>query len=640
MKNIDFLRIPLFSGLKRTDLAKLIPHLERMEFSTGEVICRQGEAGESMFIVVEGEVSVSINSERGGAVEIARLSRGEAFGEIALLTGAPRSATVQARTDITALRLLKTRFDALIAREPSIAVHLAGVLANRLYVSNVPDHEELGSREEVTETLLHSVHSVQAPSTLREHLASVTGLVFNKMLLGLGVVAAICTVSALFLRTTGLQTGQILLIELLLAATICWSLNLFNYHVVAIALPVLTVLFGITAPEKAFLGFASSSWFLVLGVLAITAALQKTGLMYRFLLIVVKRSPPSYFWKTFVVPLAGVFLTPVVPCPGSRAVMASPVLMDLSEILGFDKNSAGAVGLGMAFLVGFVNMSFLFLNGAADCLLALGLLPSSVSSQVSWTSWLSAALPMGLTVLVGSYLAVITLYRPTEDVKVNKQVIEAQLRTLGPITQHEKLSLLVIITSLVGFIAQPWLHIDGAWVAMLCFLILFATSVLNEKSISSDIDWVYVVSFGAAVSFAEVISSSGLTSVAIEVVNPYITFFVGNTLVFLLALSLLVTLIRFFLPLPATLVVIILSVTPLAYNLGINPFVIALVTLASANPWIFPYQNIFFCLMLEATDGKLFSHKQTRKMAFAHIVIVLAAVAISVPHWKALALIR
>jgi di/tricarboxylate transporter len=362
--------------------------------------------------------------------------------------------------------------------------------------------------------------------------------------------------------------------------------------------------------------------------------------MYRFLLMVVKRSPPSYLWKTFVVPLAGVTLTPVLPCPGSRAVMAAPVLTDLSEILGFQRDSPGAVGLGMASLLGFVNMSFLFLNGAADCLLALGLLPAAARASITWSSWLHAALPLGLVVFLGSYLAVIGLHNPKKRVAVDKQVIEAQLRTLGPLTRHERVSLIVVMTCLMGFIGQPWVHIDGAWVAMLCFLILFATSVLTEKSICSDIDWIYVISFGAAVSFAEVISASGLSPIVAGTLKPYMEVFLGNTLVFLLALSLVVTLLRFVLPLPATLVVIILSITPLAYTLDVHPFVIALVTLASANPWVFPYQNIFFCLMLEATDGKIFTHKHTVRMAFAHIVIVLAAVAVSVPHWRALGLIR
>lgn len=640
MKDIEFIRIPLFSDLERTDLAKLIPHLEQFEFQAGEVVFHQGEAGDSLFIIIDGEAKVSVNTDQGGEAEIALLHRGEAFGEMALLTGAPRSATIKAQTDLKVLRLLKARFDSLIKKHHSIATHVADVLARRLYATNVPDQMVKEAVEEATEHRLHSISSAQAPITLRDRLFTLGDFVFGQKMLGLALAALLCIGSAYLLRSTSLSRPQIVLIELLLAATVFWSLNVFNYHVIAIGLPVFTVLLGVSSPERAFQGFASSSWFLVLGVLAITAAIRKTGLMYRALLLAVKRSPPSYRWKTFVLPLAGVFLTPVVPCPGSRAVLSAPVLLDLSEILGFKKGSPGAVGLGMAVLVGFVNMSFLFLNGSADSLLALGLLPSDVSSSITWGSWLLAALPLGLVVFVLSYLTILLLYRPPEKVEVDKQIIDAQLRTLGPLTHKERITLIVVVTCLAGFIAQSRLHIDGAWVAMLCFLILFATLVLDERAICSDIDWIYIVSFGAAVSFANVISGSGIVSVVAVELMPYMNVFLASKLLFLLALSLLVTLLRFVLPLPATLVVIIISVSPFAYTLGIDPFVIALVTLASANPWIFPYQNIFFCLMLEATDGKLFSHKQTAKMAFAHVAIVLTAIAIAVPYWKAMGLIK
>jgi anion transporter len=640
VKDIDFSRIPLFSGLVRTELAKLIPHLERVEFAAEEVIVGQGDVGDSLFIIVEGEASVWVSDDHGGVTEISHLHGGDAFGEMALLTGAPRSATVKAESDLTALRLLKERFEFLLRKEQSVAVHVANLLAKRLYAKNVPLAAESASTEETDASHAHRAPSLQAPLSLKESLLTLHGWMINKKLLGLALIAVLCTSSALVLRTTTISWLQLVLFEILLAATVCWSLNIFSYHAVAIALPVMTVLFGVATPQKAFLGFSSSIWFLVVGVLAITGALQKTGLMYRFLLMVVKRTPPSYYWQIFTLTLAGVVLTPIIPSSGSRAVMAGPVMSDLSEILGFKKDSPGAVGLGMASLLGFVSMSFLFLNGMTACLLALGLLPAEVRATITWSSWFTAALPLGLLVLAGSYLAIIGLHHPREPLKVTRPVLEAQLRTLGPLTVHERISLIVVVICLAGFMTQSWFHIEKAWVAMVCFLILFATSVLDEKAVRTDIDWTYAISFGAVVGFGDLISESGLATLVAGELKPYLELFLGNDLVFLLALSLAVFLIRFLLPLSATLVVTLLSIVPLGLSLGVNPFVIALVTLVSANPWILPYQNIFFCLMLEATEGKIFTHKHTARMAFAHVGIVLAAIALTVPYWRYMGLIR
>ena len=61
------------------------------------------------------------------------------------------------------------------------------------------------------------------------------------------------------------------------------------------------------------------------------------------------------------------------------------------------------------------------------------------------------------------------LYRPKESMRLNRFVIEAQLKTLGPLTTHERISIVTVIVSLVGFITQPWHHINEAWVATLQF---------------------------------------------------------------------------------------------------------------------------------------------------------------------------
>jgi hypothetical protein len=78
---------------------------------------------------------------------------------------------------------------------------------------------------------------------------------------------------------------------------------------------------------------------------------------------------------------------------------------------------------------------------------------------------------------------------------------------------------------------------------------------------------------------------------------------------------------------------------PVTSAFGLHPFVIALVVLASANPWFLPYQNWKYQNILQNTEGKMFSHEQTLKLAYLHVLIVMAAVAISIPYWKYLGLV-
>jgi anion transporter len=420
--------------------------------------------------------------------------------------------------------------------------------------------------------------------------------------------------SSFFLRTTHLSLTHIALINLLLAATALWSVDAYSYHAIAVALTLFTVLLGIASPEKAFSGFSSPSWFLVLGVFAISAAISKTGLLYRLVLQVLKRFPPNYLGQTFGLAVSGVLLTPVIPSANGRVALSSPLVLALTEIFGFKKGSDGSVGMAMASLLGFGHMSFMFMNGTATCFLALGLLPPGVSSSMTWGYWLKVTFPLGMVFFLGSYLAIIVLYRAREAAKINPVVIEAQLKTLGPMTVHEKVSLATVVTSLAGFMTQSWHHINVAWVAMLSFLVLLAGSVLDEKTVRSDIDWNFLISFGALVGFGSIISTSGLTEVIAREAKPYLDFFVGSTWIFLLMVTICSTLIRFILPFAPALLVCILAFLPISSTLGINPFVIGLVVLMCNDPWFLPHQDIMFQNLLMSTEGKLFTHGQTVKL--------------------------
>ncbi len=108
---------------------------------------------------------------------------------------------------------------------------------------------------------------------------------------------------------------------------------------------------------------------------------------------------------------------------------------------------------------------------------------------------------------------------------------------------------------------------------------------------------------------------------------------------FLVSVSIGMFLLRFVLPLPAAQLVTILSVLPVLTGTGIDPFALCLVVLISGNPWFFPYQNSVYLNLLEATEGKVFDHHQTRMAAIAHLAAVQIAVVASVPYWRWLKLI-
>ncbi len=91
-----------------------------------------------------------------------------------------------------------------------------------------------------------------------------------------------------------------------------------------------------------------------------------------------------------------------------------------------------------------------------------------------------AALPLGLIFFVISFVSVLVQYKPKVIRKTGDTIIRKQLDALGQYHADEKITILIVALSLLGFITQSWHHINGAWIALTSFFLLFATGVLGD----------------------------------------------------------------------------------------------------------------------------------------------------------------
>jgi CRP/FNR family transcriptional regulator, cyclic AMP receptor protein len=124
--------IPFFSGLGPDALERVAAGMRSRRFRRGEVIFHLGDPGDALFIIVAGEVKISLPSESGDEAILVRLQQGDVFGELALLDGAPRSATATALGVVEAVVLPRARFRELIAEEPVVRDALLASLAGEL----------------------------------------------------------------------------------------------------------------------------------------------------------------------------------------------------------------------------------------------------------------------------------------------------------------------------------------------------------------------------------------------------------------------------------------------------------------------------------------------------------------------------
>jgi CRP-like cAMP-binding protein len=119
-------RTPLFAGLDREHLEDVLAVGRRVSFEPGQAIVERGDPGDAMYIVVDGVAEVDV----GGRFH--RLERGDFFGEMAVLAGKPREASVKAAEPVVALRIAADDLQAFLATNPQVAVGILKSLVERL----------------------------------------------------------------------------------------------------------------------------------------------------------------------------------------------------------------------------------------------------------------------------------------------------------------------------------------------------------------------------------------------------------------------------------------------------------------------------------------------------------------------------
>lgn len=178
----DLRKSPLFEGLSDDELQQLMDNAQPVSLRAGEVLMRQGEAGDTAYVVMSGEFEVHKQSGQS-KIKIDIRNPGDVLGEMALLSQSPRSATVTAATDCEALCISKEVFDRLLATSPSAALAVLHWVMARLSQNDALLHQQ--ERMAALGTLSAGLaHELNNPAAAAQRSASE----LNKTLLKLQVL--------------------------------------------------------------------------------------------------------------------------------------------------------------------------------------------------------------------------------------------------------------------------------------------------------------------------------------------------------------------------------------------------------------------------------------------------------------------
>jgi anion transporter len=789
-------RIPLFADLPTGSFARIIADLREERHPPGTVICYEGDEARDFYIIKSGRVDVLVNRGWNQRELVAESGPSEWFGERALFTDRPRSATVVARTDVELWRLTKEKFDDLIEEHPWLIVHFTQVMSDRLMRGN----HELSKLQAAFTQQMDAWFRAQPPARQRflTHSAVLAGLEPTVVsdLLGRTEAAAVLAeldaagglvsrydgvlhyleavrdfllvqltaeiggdgvrtlhkqaatlygrqqrweqainhyldaeeyhaaarllathleplveakrfdllrgwsqrlqaggddpiladtrarieavlrrpddVAAREVSTTwfaralalwtrpwmsaafgvglglmiwaaplldGLSPAAMHMLALLAWAAVFWAFDVLPDYVVGLGMIIGWILLGIVPIEVAVSGFTAGPFFLIIGVLGIAAALESSGFLFRLALQILRRFPLTHRGQSLGLALSGTAIAPCIPDVTSDMAMAAPIILALSDSLGYARGSKGSAGLAMAALLGFGQMSPFFLTGAAENLLAWGLLPPALRAEVSWGGWFLAALPLALVTFALGYLFTQILLPPEIQPTVSRGLIDTQIEALGRPSRAEIVNAVVLIGAVIGWITAPYHGVDVAWVAMSALALLLAANLLDRATFRAGIYWDFIFYLGAVLSLTGVVRTLGVDDWVIRRLAPFVQPLAASPAAFLLVVTVAIFAARFILPSFPLVSVLTITLVPIAAHAGISALALLLVICTSTSVWFLPYQSTYYLALYFGTKEKAFSHRQVRLLAWSYGLIYFLAILIAIPFWRLLGLV-
>jgi divalent anion:Na+ symporter, DASS family len=614
LRSIDFLR-----DLDRVDIARLIGSSEDAHFAPGEVIVREGEVADSLYLLASGTVEVSVHAD-GTERSVRSISAPATFGEFGVLLG-ERTATVGAVSAVQAWRIPRDRFERLVRERPALGLAIARALATTI---DRRDRSRVGAPLPSRDRL-RSI--MAAPMPRRSGLTRVVAVAIS-----IGIPAGLWLLPA----PSGLTDAGWHIAVIMVGGAIGWLLEPVPDFAVALGMAAAWGAAGLAPPSLAFTGFASSAWVTALAALGISAAMAASGLLFRFALMLLRVFPPTHRGQVAALLAGGVVLTPLVPTVFGRVATVAPVARELSQALGYARSSRGSASIAFAAILGNTVLGPIFLTGIVTNFLIVALLPSAEQTRFGWIGWLIAGAPAGLVLLVGSAIVLLAL-NPRSTSRASSIVRHSQEESLGRLSRHELVSLLALGVFLVGLLLQQLMRLDIGVIGLAALLLAIGGGALDRQTFRSGIDWATLVLFGVLLGAGAVLRSGGVDRWIAGLIVP-ITRSLGDPTFAILLLALFAVVVRLVLPMVPAGFLLLLTLVPAAPQLGLSGWVVGFICSVMVLTWILPRQYEVLRMVREITDGEMYSERQAVAVGATITLVALLAILVSVPYWRAIGL--
>ncbi len=422
------------------------------------------------------------------------------------------------------------------------------------------------------------------------------------------------------------------------SAVAMWIFALVPPFVPALYSVLACILLDVAPAPVILAGFSSTGFYMLLSIFAIGTLMVMSGLTYRISLHIMKRVPPTALWYSLSLFVYGLILTPIIPSQLGRTTIIAPFLSTLIETTGAKGRDPLVAHYIAAALAGIGLTASVFLTGQPANLIVYGLLDAQTQFAFGWIQWLSAAAVTGAC-LTGLYLAYALIqFRKIKRPGLPRHLIEAQLRTLGPMNGTERMALAGIALVIVGILTTSFHKVEIAWVTVAIMVSLLLLGSIQRDDINKRIDWTTLILIASVVAWVPIMKVTGLDTLIARSFTWVGVYMKTELPLFILALGASIAILR--LALPANVVGILLfsMFLPLAEQAGFSTWLIGFIILSLSEIYIFPYQapyNIQMENHLTSTgQDRLYDSKRLIHFNLVISLFRIVAVLAAIPFWK------
>lgn len=456
----------------------------------------------------------------------------------------------------------------------------------------------------------------------------------NKARIGflLGIIVALLIGTA---DIPGLARNGQICMALSFMTVIFWGFQIAQPGYTSGLYLLLLAVFGVEKPGLIFSTWTGPMMFLIVGAYLIAGAVKESGLgeriAYKFIISYVtsfKSIIVAIFVLTFILSL-------LIPHPWPRAFLIMSVMAVVIKSANIPR--ADAVKIGFTVFASSVPVSLIFLTGDAT------ISPLAVQSSgvpLGWLGWFKLMGPPSIIVSIITCFMILFLFKPTQEVHVNKDEMRAKLAAMGPMSGKELRTAFWVTLAIILWMTDTMHGVDIGWVTL---FIAMAMSMPLIGEILTPASWngvpLHVLIFlTAAVAIGRVGGATGMNAWIAQTVlpaavpaDPYIlaAFIATVSIVIHMLLGSVI----------AVMGIIIPAMITFTSQMGITPLVPALLAYSAvAFHYVLPFQHLNM-LVGQGEDNGMYTQKETIRLGIPFIIVIyIMTVVIEVPYWTMLGL--